>query len=388
MAVVAYNLRTLPQRRGSAVTTAVGIAGVVIVLVGVLAIAAGFERALSAGGATDIVLVVRSGADTEMNSSLSREETRLIADAPGIARNNKEPLASAELFVIINLPKRSTGMDANVPLRGVSASSFEVRGNITMVQGRRFEPGKNEVIIGAGAARAFAGLNLGSQIKLGQNTWDIVGIFTANGGASESEIWSDADVLQPAYNRAETYQSVYARLNSAASFNEFKDALTTNPQLKVKITTLETYFKEQSSMVGDFIRSIGVTIAVLMSVGALFAALNTMYGAVAARTREIATLRALGFGSGPIVASVLVESIVLAILGGILGASAAWIAFDGYQASTINWQSFSQVTFSFAVTPALLATAIILAAFLGLLGGVLPAIRAARLPIANALRDG
>ena len=388
MAVVAYNLRTLPQRRGSAVTTAVGIAGVVIVLVGVLAIAAGFERALSAGGATDIVLVVRSGADTEMNSSLSREETRLIADAPGIARNNKEPLASAELFVIINLPKRSTGMDANVPLRGVSASSFEVRGNITMVQGRRFEPGKNEVIIGAGAARAFAGLDLGSQIKLGQNTWDIVGIFTANGGASESEIWSDADVLQPAYNRAETYQSVYARLNSAASFNEFKDALTTNPQLKVKITTLETYFKEQSSMVGDFIRKIGVTIAVLMSVGALFAALNTMYGAVAARTREIATLRALGFGSGPIVASVLVESIVLAILGGILGASAAWIAFDGYQASTINWQSFSQVTFSFAVTPALLAVAIILAAFLGLLGGVLPAIRAARLPIANALRDG
>lgn len=387
-AVVAYNLRTLPQRRGSAVTTAVGIAGVVIVLVGVLAIAAGFERALSAGGATDIVLVVRSGADTEMNSSLSREETRLIADAPGIARNNKEPLASAELFVIINLPKRSTGMDANVPLRGVSASSFEVRGNITMVQGRRFEPGKNEVIIGAGAARAFSGLDLGSQIKLGQNTWDIVGIFTANGGASESEIWSDADVLQPAYNRAETYQSVYARLNSAASFNEFKDALTTNPQLKVKITTLETYFKEQSSMVGDFIRKIGVTIAVLMSVGALFAALNTMYGAVAARTREIATLRALGFGSGPIVASVLVESIVLAILGGILGASAAWIAFDGYQASTINWQSFSQVTFSFAVTPALLAVAIILAAFLGLLGGVLPAIRAARLPIANALRDG
>ena len=388
MAVVAYNLRTLPQRRGSAVTTAVGIAGVVIVLVGVLAIAAGFERALSAGGAKDIVLVVRSGADTEMNSSLSREETRLIADAPGISRNNKEPLASAELFVIINLPKRSTGTDANVPLRGVSPSSFEVRGNITMVQGRRFEPGKNEVIIGAGAARAFAGLDLGSQIKLGQNTWDIVGIFTANGGASESEIWSDADVLQPAYNRAETYQSVYARLNSAGSFTEFKDALTTNPQLKVKVTTLETYFKEQSGMVGEFIRKIGVTIAVLMSIGALFAALNTMYGAVSARTREIATLRALGFGSGPIVASVLVESIVLAILGGILGASAAWIAFDGYQASTINWQSFSQVTFSFAVTPALLAVAIFLAAFLGLLGGILPAIRAARLPIANALRDG
>lgn len=387
MAVVAYNLRTLPQRRGAALTTAVGIAGVVIVLVGVLAIAAGFERALSAGGAKDVVIVMRSGADTEMNSSLSRDETRLIADAPGIARSSTKPLAAAELFVIINLPKRSTGTDANVPLRGVSAESFEVRDNIKIVGGRRFEAGKNEIVVGAGAARAFAGLDLGSQLKIGQNTWQIVGIFTANGGASESEIWSDADVLQPAYNRAETYQSVYARLNSPASFTEFKDALTTNPRLKVKVSTLESYFAEQSTMVSDFIRTIGVFIAALMAFGALFAALNTMYGAVAARTREIATLRALGFGSGPIVASVLVESIVLAVLGGVLGAGGAWLAFDGYQASTINWQSFSQVTFSFVVTPALIVLAIVWAAVLGLLGGILPAIRAARLPIANALRD-
>lgn len=387
MAVAAYNLRTLPQRRGAALTTAVGIAGVVIVLVGVLAIAAGFQRALSAGGAKDVVIVMRSGADTEMNSSLSRDETRLIADAPGIARSSTKPLAAAELFVIINLPKRSTGTDANVPLRGVGAESFEVRDNIKIVQGRRFEAGKNEIVVGAGAARAFAGLDLGSQLKIGQNTWRIVGIFAAGGGASESEIWSDADVLQPAYNRAETYQSVYARLNSPASFMEFKDALTTNPRLKVKVSTLESYFAEQSTMVSDFIRTIGVFIAALMAFGALFAALNTMYGAVAARTREIATLRALGFGSGPIVASVLVESIVLAVLGGVLGAGGAWLAFDGYQASTINWQSFSQVTFSFVATPALIAFAIGWAALLGLLGGILPAIRAARLPVANALRD-
>lgn len=386
-AVVVYNLRTIPERKGSALTAAVGIAGVVLVLVGVLAIAAGFKRALTSTGSKDVAIVLRSGADNEMNSGLSREETRLISDAPGLARNASGPLASPELFVIIKLPKRSTGTDANVPLRGVSAASFDVRGNIQLVQGRKFQSGKNEIIVGAGAARAFAGLDLGSAIQLGQNRWQIVGIFTGGGGSAESEIWSDAGVLQPAYNRADSFQSVYARLNSAASFNEFKDALTTNPQLKVKVVTLDEFFAEQSVMVSDFITTIGVAIAVMMAVGALFAALNTMYGAVAARTREIATLRALGFGAGPIVASVLAESIVVALFGGVLGSGIAWLAFDGYQASTINWQTFSQVTFAFAVTPALLLTAIIWATILGLLGGLFPAIRAARLPIAAALRE-
>ena len=386
-AVAFYNLRTIPERKGSALTAAVGIAGVVLVLVGVLAIAAGFKRALTSTGSKDVAIVLRSGADNEMNSGLSREETRLISDAPGLPRGATGPLASAELFVIINLPKRSTGTDANVPLRGVSAASFEVRGNIQMVQGRKFETGKNELIVGTGAARAFDGLDLGKEIKLGQNRWQIVGIFTAGGGSAESEIWSDADVLQPAYNRADSFQSVYARLNSPASFSQFKDALTTNPQLKVKVVTLDEFFAEQSTMVSEFITTIGVFIAAMMAFGALFAALNTMYGAVSARTREIATLRALGFGAGPIVTSVLAESIVIALLGGVLGAAAAWLAFDGYQASTINWQTFSQVTFAFAVTPALLVTAIVWATILGLLGGLLPAIRAARLPIAAGLRE-
>jgi len=322
-----------------------------------------------------------------MNSGLSREETRLISDAPGLARSATGPLASAELFVIIDLRKRSTRTDANVPLRGVSADAFEVRGNIQIVQGRNFTPGKNEIIVGTGAARAFEGLDLGRELKIGPNTWQIVGIFTAGGGSAESEIWSDADVLQPAYNRADSFQSVYARLHSPASFSQFKDALTTNPQLKVKVTTLDEFFAEQSTMVSEFITTIGVFIAAMMAFGALFAALNTMYGAVSARTREIATLRALGFGSGPIITSVLVESLVLALLGGILGAAAAWLAFDGYQASTINWQTFSQVTFAFAVTPALLGQAMAWAAALGLLGGLFPAIRAARLPIAAALRE-
>jgi putative ABC transport system permease protein len=385
-AVVFYNLQTIPQRKGSAFTAAVGIAGVVLVLVGVLAIAEGFKRALTSSGSKDVAIVLRSGADNEMNSGLTREDTRLISDAPGLARSATGPLASSELFVIINLPKRSTGTDANVPLRGVSASSFDVRGNIQIVEGRKFESGKNEIMVGAGAARAFAGLDLGQEIQIGANRWQIVGIFTAGGGSAESEIWSDADVLQPAYNR-DGFQSVYARLNSPASFKEFKDALTTNPQLKVKVITLDEFFAEQSTMVTDFISTIGVFIAAMMAFGALFAALNTMYSAVSARTREIATLRALGFGSGSIVTSVLAESIAIALVGGALGAGAAWLAFDGYQASTINWQTFSQVTFAFAVTPELLLKAIVWATVLGLFGGLFPAIRAARLPVASALRD-
>jgi putative ABC transport system permease protein len=385
-AVVIYNLRTIPQRKGSALTAAVGIGGVVLVLVGVLAIAAGFERALTSSGSKDVAIVLRSGADNEMNSGLTREDARLISDSPGLARSATGPLASAELFVIIDLPKRSTGTDANVPMRGVSGPSFDVRGNIQLVQGRKFESGKNEIIVGAGAARAFAGLDLGKGIQIGANRWEIVGIFTADGGSAESEIWSDADVLQPAYNR-DGYQSVYARLNSPASFTQFKEALSTNPQLEVKVITLDEFFAEQSTQVSEFITTIGVYIARMMAFGALFAALNTMYSAVSSRTREIATLRALGFGSGPIVMSIIVESIVIALAGGALGAGAAWLAFDGYQASTINWQTFSQVTFAFAVTPELLLKAIIWATVLGLFGGLFPAIRAARLPVASALRD-
>ena len=385
-AVALYNLRTIPERKGSAFTAAVGIGGVVLVLVGVLAIAAGFKKALTSSGAKDVAIVLRAGADNEMNSGLAREDARLITDAPGVARGAAGPLTSAELFVMINLPKRSTGTDANVPLRGVSATSYDVRGNIQIVEGRKFATGKNEIIVGTGAARSFAGLDLGREIQIGANRWQVVGIFSAGGGSAESEIWNDADVLMPAYNR-DGFQSVYARLTSPAAFTEFKDALTTNPQLKVKVVTLDEFFAEQSTMVTEFITTIGVAIAAMMALGALFAALNTMYGAVSARTREIATLRALGFGAGPIITSVLAESVALAVAGGALGAAVAWLAFDGYRASTINWQTFSQVTFAFAVTPALLVQAIIWAATLGFIGGLFPAIRAARLPIATGLRE-
>jgi putative ABC transport system permease protein len=384
--VTMFNLRSLPDRRTAAFTAAIGIAGVVGVLVGVLAIAEGFKRAMTVSGDPNVAVVLRTGADSEMTSGLSREDTKTIGNAPGIARNETGVLTSAELFVIINLPSRSTGSDANVPLRGVDAAAFEVRGNVAIAEGRKFSLGKNEVMVGAGAARAFAGLEVGKQIKIGQNVWDIVGVFTANGGIAESEIWTDATVLGPAYHR-DDFQAVYARLRDAAAFTEFKDALTADPKLTVKVQRQSEFYAEQSEQVTNFITSIGFFVAGMMAVGALFGALNTMYSAVSGRTREISTLRALGFGSGPVVFSVMAESVLLAFLGGVLGAGIAYFLFDGYRASTMNWQTFSQVTFAFKVTPGLLLTAIGFTAVIGLVGGMFPAIRAARMPIATGLRE-
>ncbi len=387
-AITFANLKTLPERRGAALAAAVGIAGVVTVLVGVLSIAEGFQRVLAVSGSPDVAIVLRSGSDTEMNSGLTHDDTRLIADAPGLARNAANlPLASAELFVVINLPKRSTGTDANVPLRGVSPAAFDVRGNLTLLEGRRFEPGKNEVMVGVGAARQFSGLDVGRTVRVGQTEWAVVGVFTAGGGVAESEVWTDAAVLQPAYHRGDTYQAVYAKLISADAFHTFTDALTTNPSLSIKAMRQSDFYAEQSTLLVGFVKGIGITIAGLMAVGALFGALNTMYSSVAARTREIATLRALGFGSSPVVVSVLLESLALALAGGVLGAAGAWLAFDGHTTSTMNWQTFSQVAFAFRVSPALLVEAILWAAMIGVLGGLFPAIRAARIPIAAALRE-
>jgi putative ABC transport system permease protein len=385
--VTKFGLLSIPQRRGSVSAAVIGIAGVVAVLVGVLSIAVGFQKTMTASGAPDAAIVLRSGADSEMVSGFLRENTRLIADAPGLARSDKGPLASAELFVIINLPKRSTGTDANVPLRGVEDEAFKVRDSLKMVEGRRFEPGKDEVIVGTGAARQFAGLEVGNKIKVGRYEWPVVGIFSAGGGTAESEIWTDATVLQGTYHRGDSFQSVYTKLNSPAAFQQFKDALTSDPRLNVKVLRQTDYYAEQSTAVTKLITTLGVLIAVLMAVGAVFGALNTMYSAVSARTREIATLRALGFGSGSVVVSVMLESLVLALLGGAIGAGLAYLAFNGFQTATMNFQSFSQVTFAFQVTPELLIRGITWATVIGLIGGLFPAVRAARLPIAAALRE-
>jgi putative ABC transport system permease protein len=385
--ITRFGLMSIPQRRGSVAATVIGIAGVVLVLVGVLSIAAGFRHAMAASGAPDSAIVLRSGADTEMVSGLGRADTRLIADAPGLARNAQGALASAELFVIINLPKRSTGTDANVPLRGVETAALSVRDSVKIIAGRMFEWGRNEVVVGVGAAREFAGLEVGGTIKVGRDTWPVVGVFSANGGVAESEVWTDATVLQSAYNRGDSFQSVSARLVSPGAFQEFKDALTSNPQLSVKVVRQAEFYAEQSTVITRLITTLGVLIAGLMAVGAVFGALNTMYSAVAGRTREIATLRALGFGSGAVVAALMIEAMLLALIGGSAGGLLAYVAFNNYHAATMNWQSFSQVAFAFAVTPQLLVQGVVWALAIGLIGGLFPAIRAARLPIAAALRE-
>ena len=387
-ALIQFNLRTIWQRKGSSAAALFGIAGVVAVLVGVLSIAQGFRAVMNASGKPDTALVLRSGADTEMMSGLSRDTTRIIADTEGIARSTEGALSSAELFVIINLPKRSTGTDANVPLRGVEPMAFSVRSDVDIIQGRPFEWGRNEVIVGSGAVREFEGLELGGRIPVGKEEWIVVGIFEANGGISESEIWTDASVLQPAFRRGNSFQAVYAKLETPEVFQGFKDRLTTDPRLNVKVVRQDDYYAEQSTAITGLITGLGTLIAGLMGIGAVFGALNTMYSAVSSRTREIATLRALGFGSGSVVISVMVEALVLAIVGGAIGAGLAYVAFDGFRAATMNWQSFSQVAFAFDVTPALLVQGIFYAAMIGLAGGLFPAIRAARMPVATALREG
>lgn len=387
VSVTHVNLRSIPERRGAVLAAAVGIAGVVAVFVGVLSIAEGFRAAMKVGGAADVAIVLRSGADTEMTSGLSRDETRLLDDAPGVARDTNGPLTSDELFVIINLPKRSTGSDANVPFRGAGRAAMAVRGDVKIVEGRSWAPGRNEVIVGVGAAREFAGLDLGKKIRIGQTDWEVVGIFSGGGGSAESEIWTDAAVLQPAYHRGNTFQSVYVKLASAGAFEQFTNAVTTNPQLKVKAVRQEEFLADQSSMLTKFIETIGFFIAAMMALGAIFGALNTMYSAISARTREIATLRALGFGAGPVVLSVMLESLAIALAGGAFGALAAYFAFNGFKTSTINWQTFSQIAFAFRVTPLLLLLGVMWAVLIGLIGGLFPALRAARLPIAAALRE-
>lgn len=387
VAVTGLNLRTVGQRRGASLAAVVGVAGVVAVFVTVLSIAEGFRKTMTAGASPDTAIVLRSGTDSEMMSGIVRDQARIIAEAPGVRRAAAGPVASSELYVVVDVPKRSTGTDANVPLRGVQPAAFSVRDQIRIVQGRRFEPGRNEVIVGKAAAAEFAGLDLGNHLHWGENDWTVVGIFTAGGGLAESEIWCDVGVLQPAYRRGNTFQSVYAKLESPAAFDRFKDALTTDPRLDVKVVRESDYYAEQSRALYAIITGLGTTIAVLMGVGAVFGALNTMYTAVASRMREIATLRALGFNSGPVVISVLAESLALALLGGLLGGGAAYLAFNGYQAATLNWSSFSQVAFAFTVTPRLLVQGIVYALLMGLVGGLFPAIRAARLPVATALRE-
>lgn len=385
-AVARYNLETIWERRGVSAVAVFGIAGVVGVLVAVLSIAAGFRSVVAGQARGEVAVVLRSGATGESVSILSRPEMDAIAEAPGVARGVAGALVSPELSVIIDRKKIGAGTDANVPLRGVEAAAFEVRDDIEIVEGRRFEPGRNEVIVGQGAAVSFEGLTVGDTIAVGRATWEIVGRF-AGGGVSESEIWTDTRMLQQAYQRGNSYNVAFVRLTDAAAFEGFEAALSADPRLNVGAQPETEFRAAQSRPMEMFISVLGWIIVSMMSAGAVFAALNTMYAAVSTRSREIATLRALGFSRLPVVFSVIVESLVFALLGAFVGGGASFLLFDGFRAATINFASFSQVAFAFEVTGELLMQGITLALVIGALGGLFPAISAARRSVVGSLRE-
>ena len=387
LTVTIVGLYTIPQRLSSAVVAVVGVAGVVVVLVAVLSIAEGFKAAMVNAGRPDRAVIMRDGADSEMSSGLGGPDVDVIKSAPGIKRDGPTSIASAEMFVVIDLNRRATNTAANVPLRGVDSTVMAVRHEAKIVEGRMLNFGTNEVVAGRAANRQFLGLNVGDSIKSGQNTWTVVGIFDTGGTVAETEMWCDVRVLQGAYRRGNSFQSVLAKLDSADAFDAFKDWLTSNPQVDVQVRRESEYYAEQSKTLTGLIQTIGYGVAFLMGIGAIFGAVLTMYSAVVTRTREIATLRALGFGSLPVLVSVIGESLFLATVGGMIGGALAYLGFNGFQTSTMNWQTFSQVAFGFAVTPSLLAQGLIYALIMGLLGGLFPAIRAARLPISRALRE-
>jgi putative ABC transport system permease protein len=386
-AITSMNLRNVSQRLTSSVVALVGIAGVVMVLIGVLSISAGFRAVLTLSGARDVAIVLRSGATDEMGSGLSQEQTRIIADSKDLARDAQGPIASPELYVIVDIPLKRTVTAANVPLRGVGPHAPQLRQNFRIVEGRNFTPGTFEVVVGRGASEQFAGLTVGNKLRWGTTDWTVVGIFEDRGSVAESEVWTDATVLQGAYNRGTTYQSMRVKLTSPEAFQSFKDTLTKDPRLSVRMFTERDYYERQSRTLIALVSTIGATIAVLMGLGAVFAALNTMYSAVSTRTREIATLRALGFGSTPVVISVLAEALLIALAGGVIGALISYFAFNGVRASTMNFTTFSQITFAFTVTPPVLVLGVVYALILGLIGGLFPSLRAANLPITTGLRE-
>ncbi|HTV53111.1 MAG TPA: ABC transporter permease [Steroidobacteraceae bacterium] len=388
IAVTAMNLRAVPLRAAASAVAVIGIAGVVLIIVAVLSVAQGFRRTLELAGSDRVAIVLRGNSTAEMESLFSNEQVQIIEGTPGIVRGAHGPIVSAELFTSADQPKRSTGTPANAPLRGIEPDGALTREHFQLLAGRMFTPGKYEVIVGRQAEHTLSGLDVGSTTRWGNIDWRVVGEFADGGSVAESEVWTDARVLQGAYSRGDSFQTVRVLLPSAASFAGFKQQLRNDPRLDVSVYTERQFYAEQARMIATVVRGAGTVLALLMGVGAVCGALNTMYSAVAARTTEIATLRALGFAPIAVVVSVIAEALLLALIGGALGAAGAYLAFDGFETSTLNYASFSQVSFAFAVTPALIVGGLAYALLLGFVGGLLPAIHAARLPIIEGLREG
>jgi putative ABC transport system permease protein len=388
--VASVGLSTLRQRIGASAVIVVGIAGVVGVLVALLAMAEGYSQTLRATGSADTAIVMRGGSSAEVTSVLDRDSALQVAQAPGIARDAKgEPLASSELVVAANLPVRdgtSPSDEGSVQLRGVGEAAWAVRPQVRIVEGRRFTPGLRELLAGKGAAHQFKGLAPGQNVRLGTQQWQVVGVF-ASGDAMESEIWADANVVADTYRRGSSRAAVTVKLSDPQAYANFKSALESNPQLKVDASTTSDYFAKQSEGVTKVLRIIGIVVGAIMAIGAMFGALNTMFAAVASRAREIATLRAIGFPGLPVVVAVMLETMLLALMGGLVGGLVAWALFNGYSASTMASGSVGQLHFELKVTPELLWTGLKWALAIGFIGGLFPAVRAARLPITAALRE-
>lgn len=384
---IVYNLLSLKERWTSTLVAVLGIAGTVLVFVGMLSLARGFEATLVASGSPGNAIVRRAGATSEMDSAISIENVRLIENAPGVERDAKGPLLSAEVVVIAAFPLKSTGTDANVQVRGVSPRALEVREGVRMAAGRFLRPGVAELVVGRNAATAYEGFGLGSRVRFGGGEWTVVGVFDAGGSAFDSEVWCDTDVLNQVYQRPRgVFQSVTAHLVSAGDFKTFADALAADPRLTVQAEREVDYWSKQSQALTTLITVLGTLVALVMGVGAVFAALNTMYAAVAERAREIATLRALGFGAGSVILSFVLESLCISFVGGVIGCLVA-LPINGRTTGTMNFQTFSHLAFAFRITPGLLAEGLLFALLMGLAGGVPPAVRAARQRVSVALRE-
>lgn len=386
MIPLAYNLRSVRERWTSAVVAVVGVAGTVGVFVAMLSMARGFKATLVSSGLPDNALVRRAGTSSEMESVVTLEQVRVVEDAPGVVRGPAGPLVSAEVVVVASFRQRDFPGDANAQVRGVSPRVLAVRRNVHVLEGRFFHPGLSELVIGQGAARAYAGFDLGRTVRFGGGTWTIVGIFDSGGSAFDSEVWCDAGVLNGVYQRPRgIFQSVTARLTAAEAIGPFREALARDPRLTVQVEPERAYYEKQSRVLTTVIVVLGSLVAAVMGMGAVFGALNTMYSAVAERDREIAVLRALGFGGGTIAVSFLIESLVIALFGGVLGGLAV-LPLNGLTTGTMNWQTFSRLAFAFRITPDLLVAGVLFALVMGILGGVPPAVRAARRPVGAALR--
>jgi putative ABC transport system permease protein len=382
-----YNVRSVRARWTSAIVAVVGVAGTVGVFVAMLSLARGFRATLVASGSPGNALVMRAGSTSEMMGGITLDSVKIVQDAPGIARDSEGPLVTQEVVGVVPFPLIRTGTDANVQVRGVSSNVMRIRTFVKIVQGRMFNPGLNELIVGKNASITYSGLTVGGTTKFGGGNWQVVGVFDAGGSSFDSEVWCDGAILNQVLKRpANIFQSMTVHLVSPDSLQQFKDAVTADPRLNVDVVREIDYYAKQSRQLTTLITILGGVVAFIMAIGAIFAGLNTMYSAVAERGREIATMRALGFGAVAVVFSFLIEALLISFVGGLVGCVAV-LPLNGWTTATMNWQTFSNLAFAFKVTTDLLVMGVIFALAIGIVGGLLPAIRAASSPVATALRE-